>query len=143
MKRVDRSKKKKKKARDSAGRRLKRSFIIFNKSLNSATKVLQWNYSLRGSGGRVRGGWLPTAQAASLSHSPGLRPRPPGPETCKLTPRASMTCSVRCKTKKWGVINKLTQRSARQMQSPHQAAAQHGLARASHSLPVPGGAGGD
>lgn len=29
------------------------------------------------------------------------------------------------------------------MQSPHQAAAQHGLARASHSLPVPGGAGGD
>lgn len=73
-----------------------------------------------------------------LALDPALRALRPA-----SSPRASMTCSVRCKTKKWGVINKLTQRSARQMQSPHQAAAQHGLARASHSLPVPGGAGGD
>lgn len=120
MKRVDRSKKKKEKRQETVQVwRMKRSFIIFSKILNSATKVLQWNYSLRGSRGRVRDGWLATPQAASLSPSPGLQiPALRALRPASL-PHVSMICSVRCETvRKWGIINSSKQRPAGPQPAP-------------------------
>ena len=85
---------------------MKRSIIIFSKILNSGTKVLQWNYSLRGSRGRVRDGWLATPQAASLSPLPGLQIPALQALRPASSPHVSVICSVRCKTmRKWGIIN--------------------------------------